>query len=144
MICPVCNIGMLVVERNRIELDYCSNCGGTWFDSGELDLLLASLGVSKSGAFIDGILVSPDEKTDERPRKCPVCSKKMKKTTIGDHPKVLIDACRRGDGLWFDGGELDQFLNELSDKQLAGSESQQISTFLKHTLQSRNQSRNKV
>jgi Zn-finger nucleic acid-binding protein len=139
MICPVCKIGMLVVERNRIELDYCGNCGGTWFDSGELELLIAGLGINNAGAFLDSILAGPDEKTNEHSRKCPICSKDMKKTTIGDRPKIIIDACRRGHGLWFDGGELNQFLNNLSDRQLVGSESyQRVSDFLKQTLQSRN------
>jgi uncharacterized protein len=142
MICPICKIGMLVVERNRIELDYCSKCGGTWFDAGELDLLLASLEIKKREAFIEGIITGPEAQTNERDRKCPVCSKKMKKTTIGDSRKILIDACYRGDGLWFDGGELDQFLNALSDKQLNGSEAnQQISNFLKQTLKARSQPR---
>ena len=41
---------MIVVERNRIELDHCTNCGGVWFDSHELELLLASFGESSKAA----------------------------------------------------------------------------------------------
>ncbi|MDD5313175.1 MAG: zf-TFIIB domain-containing protein, partial [Dehalococcoidia bacterium] len=32
MRCPVCKISALVIELERIELDYCSRCGGVWFD----------------------------------------------------------------------------------------------------------------
>jgi Zn-finger nucleic acid-binding protein len=30
----------------------------------------------------------------------------MMKRFIGEHAELLIDICRQGDGLWFDGGEL--------------------------------------
>jgi Zn-finger nucleic acid-binding protein len=36
MICPACKYDMIVVEYHNIELDYCNNCKGVWFDSGEL------------------------------------------------------------------------------------------------------------
>jgi Zn-finger nucleic acid-binding protein len=43
----------------------------------------------------------------EKPRKCPICMKKMGKIIVGSSkPILLIDKCRRGDGLWFDKGEL--------------------------------------
>lgn len=131
MICPACKSDMIVVERNRIELDYCTNCGGTWFDSGELELLLASFGVSDSNAYLSNILHSREAEVAEKPRKCPVCSQKMRKSNIGERPKVLIDACPRGDGIWFDGGELQQLLTEISEKPMAGHEyDRKISDFL--------------
>jgi hypothetical protein len=131
MICPVCKSDMIVVERNRIELDYCTNCGGTWFDSGELELLLATLGVPDSNAYLSNILHSREARTAEKPRKCPVCSQTMRKSNIGERPKVLIDACPRGDGIWFDGGELMQLLTEISEKPMAGHEyDRKISDFL--------------
>ena len=131
MICPVCKSDMIVVERNRIELDHCTNCGGSWFDSGELELLLASLGMQDSGAYLADILHSREARTAEKPRKCPVCSQKMRKSSIGEQPKVLIDACPRGDGIWFDGGELEQLLAAMSEKPMVGHEyDRKISDFL--------------
>ena len=48
-----------------------------------------------------------DSKSDEAKRKCSICDKKMQKVIVGDsQPALLIDKCRRGDGLWFDKGEL--------------------------------------
>jgi Zn-finger nucleic acid-binding protein len=41
----------------------------------------------------------------------------MKKTTIGEHPEILIDACTRKDGLWFDGGEVAELIKELAKKK---------------------------
>jgi Zn-finger nucleic acid-binding protein len=53
-----------------------------------------------------------DSKSIERPIKCPICDKKMRKIIVGStKPALLIDKCRRGDGLWFDRGELQDIIN---------------------------------
>jgi Zn-finger nucleic acid-binding protein len=47
----------------------------------------------------------------EKPRKCPICDRKMAKIVVGSAPPILLlDKCRRGDGLWFDQGELQDVL----------------------------------
>jgi len=38
--CPVCRIDMIAVEHRKIELDYCVQCSGVWFDSGEFEAAL--------------------------------------------------------------------------------------------------------
>lgn len=122
---------MIVVERNRIELDHCTNCGGVWFDSHELELLLASFGIRDTRAFLGDILGGRQATTLEKPRKCPVCSQRMRKSNVGDTPRVLIDACPKGDGIWFDGGELDQLLSEVSRESKLGTEGdRRIAEFL--------------
>ena len=78
MICPVCRIGMLVIEYNKIELDYCGKCKGVWFDAGELELLLES---SKHDVFIKQMLAADEACCAETKRKCPICAQKMKKPT---------------------------------------------------------------
>ena len=40
MRCPVCNIELLLAERQGIEIDYCPQCRGVWLDRGELDKLI--------------------------------------------------------------------------------------------------------
>jgi len=43
MQCPACPPGgaaLIVVERQGIEIDYCSTCRGVWLDRGELDKLI--------------------------------------------------------------------------------------------------------
>ena len=39
MKCPVCEKTLIVVERDKIELDWCHACGGFWFDADEWRLL---------------------------------------------------------------------------------------------------------
>jgi Zn-finger nucleic acid-binding protein len=125
MICPVCKSDMIVVEHNNIELDYCNDCHGVWFDSTELELLLKSLNLDSHNLLLDDILKSPEAEPSERKLKCPICRKKIKKTTIGDHPGVLIDVCPQKHGLWFDGGEMAQLLRYLAGKKPARQDAQQ-------------------
>lgn len=40
MNCPVCNTTLTEVERQGVEIDYCSRCRGVWLDRGELEKLI--------------------------------------------------------------------------------------------------------
>jgi Zn-finger nucleic acid-binding protein len=117
MRCPVCRHHMIVVEYHNVELDYCNNCRGVWFDSGELELLLKSYGLEEPKAFFENIFSSQETPCAEKKRKCPICGRRMKKTAIGEQPAVLIDACREKHGLWFDGGEVVQLIERLAGEQ---------------------------
>jgi Zn-finger nucleic acid-binding protein len=122
---------MIVVEHNQIELDYCTACRGVWFDYGELELLLGSMSLESTHELLDSILHSPEAASAEKKRKCPICNQKMKKATIGKEPGILIDACRREDGLWFDGGEVAHLIKQLAVTPVGKRDSnQQIISFL--------------
>jgi Zn-finger nucleic acid-binding protein len=116
MICPSCRKVMIVVEQDKIELDHCPNCAGVWFDTGELKLMLERMGLDSSTLGVARIADLPDAKTAEKKRRCPICGKKMKKRKVGQQPEVLIDFCPRGDGLWFDGGEVGQLIEQCARK----------------------------
>ncbi len=138
MICPTCSRDMIVVEHNKIELDYCSACQGVWFDSGEIELLLGDAGLAGSASPLDNIFSPTEVKSPEKQRKCPMCRRKMGEMAIGKEPVIVIDCCRQGDGLWFDGGELGQMVGQLV-KQPAGrpNHQQQILTFLQEVFQAK-------
>jgi hypothetical protein len=56
MKCPVCNVDLLVNERQGVEIDYCPKCRGVWLDRGELDKLIersASFSVRKERDYDD-------------------------------------------------------------------------------------------
>lgn len=40
MNCPVCNVALVLSERQGIEIDYCPKCRGVWLDRGELDKII--------------------------------------------------------------------------------------------------------
>lgn len=137
MFCPSCKNAMIVVEHNRIELDYCPHCHGVWFDSGELELWLKSMGRVDGDRFFADILKSPETETAEKERKCPICHQKMRKIATGRQPALLIDACPHGNGLWFDGGEVGHLLKELPGKPADTQPA--VAAFLADVFQARNQ-----
>ncbi len=40
MNCPICNLALVMSERQGIEIDYCPQCRGIWLDRGELDKII--------------------------------------------------------------------------------------------------------
>jgi Zn-finger nucleic acid-binding protein len=122
MLCPACgDAEMLVLEYELVEVDYCPRCRGVWLDSGELAL------IGERAGALHGDLLAALEKQPERTRaraatrrapelptkreqrtarRCPVCRKGLQ--TVRSEPRgpVEVDRCPRGDGLWFDQGEL--------------------------------------
>ena len=40
MKCPLCNVDLMMSERQGIEIDYCPQCRGVWLDRGELEKLV--------------------------------------------------------------------------------------------------------
>jgi uncharacterized protein len=115
MICPACKNDMIVVEYQRIELDFCPQCRGVWFDCGELELMLESAHLDDKS--LGDVSHLPEAKTTEKLRRCPICRQSMSKNTIGQKAPVLIDVCRRDDGLFFDGGEVNQLIKQLPAKE---------------------------
>jgi len=115
MDCPVCKSAMVTVELREVEIDYCPRCEGIWLDRGELQLLLADK--DKARELLDSFEIVKG--SGEAVRKCPICLKKMEKINIGGgQTPVMIDKCRKNDGLWFDKGELQQiFKNAKLDAE---------------------------
>ena len=108
MDCPACKNAMITLELADVEIDYCTDCAGIWLDAGELEMLLGD--AEKSKQLISSLQLAPT--CTEKPRKCPICDRKMEKVVVGpDKPVLLIDRCRRGDGLWFDAGELQNIID---------------------------------
>ena len=141
MICPTCHAVMIVVEQDKIELDYCSNCSGVWFDAGELELMLEKMGLDSNALFIAKVVDLPEAESAEKKRRCPICGQKMKKTKLGQQPKVLIDVCPQGDGLWFDGGEVHQIIEQCLQKSGTKTDSEnRVLTFLGDTFKAERRS----
>jgi Zn-finger nucleic acid-binding protein len=130
MICPVCRNGALIIEYKNIELDYCPICQGVWFDSGELELLLELAKPGDYQHYLEGIINGQEVKTSEKERKCPICRGKMKKGYIDREKKVLVDVCRVGEGIWFDGGEVQHLVQNLAEKSKTKDASQGVLDFV--------------
>jgi len=126
--CPVCREPLIVAEREAIELDACPWCHGLWFDAGELALLAEKLGRPLPTA--EGALEPAP--SSEKPRSCPRCDKAMDKVYVGAAPRVLVDRCRAGHGLWFDHGELGTLVSQLPVRP--GSHPEAVLAFMGETF----------
>lgn len=40
MNCPICNVTLLIAEKQGVEIDYCPKCRGIWLDRGELEKII--------------------------------------------------------------------------------------------------------
>lgn len=108
MLCPACKHELVVVEREGIEVDWCTRCHGVWFDAGELELL-----ADKAGRHLEpGLIGKPARGVSERRRRCPRCRRRMEKVTPGHDHGLLLDRCS-AHGLWFDAGELGSLMRGL-------------------------------
>lgn len=105
MQCPVCKNSMVILELDKVEIDYCPYCKGIWFDSGELELLIES---SKDEKHISHLKMVKN--IDEKKYRCPICGKKMDKVEY-ENSEIIIDKCKKDHGLWFDKGELNSLLS---------------------------------
>lgn len=136
MQCPRCKSQMIVVEWRRVELDHCTHCAGTWFDAGELELLLAPgatrvegslwriLGVETPGTHArssnvrsGGALRSAERGAGaQRPARCPRCAHRLRAVTVISPAPIEIDVCPAGDGIWFDAGEAEALARALGTR----------------------------
>lgn len=111
---------MITLELADVEIDNCTDCGGIWLDAGELQLLLGD--EEKACRLLESFKI--DEACGEKPRKCPICLKKMQKIIVGaDEPVLLIDKCPKDHGLWFDKGELQNIFSSArldKDSKISG------------------------
>lgn len=67
MKCPLCNVDLVMSERQGIEIDYCPQCRGVWLDRGELDKI-----IERSAESIPAAQSAPqpqraEARYDERP-----------------------------------------------------------------------------
>jgi len=103
---------MVSFEFDGVEIDRCLDCGGTWLDAGELELLteLAGIGVADlTGALEQAVTLGKSR------RHCPRCPRRLRLIEVGKDARIELDRCPRGDGLWFDRGEMETVIESFSD-----------------------------
>lgn len=97
-------------QREGVEIDQCSTCGGTWLDAGELrdvvdrhDIDHGDEARARANAEPRAIAAG-----DQRPAlSCPVCKNTLERYPYDEASGVLIDSCMTH-GVWLDHGELER------------------------------------
>lgn len=137
-ICPVCDIRLKTVdvgEKEHFYIEKCGECGGLFFDSGELQAILEArvdhvyqVNLKKLNHLLSEVKLA-DFKVVYR--KCPVCGEFMHREGFGEKSGVVVDHCR-DHGIWLDSGELTRLMEWkkaggeiLDEKRKAGQARQQ-------------------
>ncbi len=100
---------------HNVEVDYCPECLGIWFDCDELGL--AKDAKDEQLNWIDVDLWRDKSKFDiaKSKRRCPVCRIPLVEVNYDDS-KVKVDFCKMCNGVWLDRGEFKQIINYLKNK----------------------------
>lgn len=101
---------MVIVEFQNIELDTCLECHGMWFDAQELGQLFDLAGIPERYHDLETQLDRLPRAG--RRRQCPRCRARLEQVQATGGG-LILDQCPRGDGLWFDRGELMALLETL-------------------------------
>ena len=122
--CPECSKPMATIDvgdGGHFYIEHCNDCGGLFFDSGELQELLDSkikeTNILNYSALNSLLVDNPTYNDVVIYRKCPVCSDLMTRENFGAKSGVIIDHCHNH-GIWLNSGEL----NRLLEWKKAGGE----------------------
>lgn len=96
--CPHCRTQRLDVHHYQgEEVDSCHQCGGLWFEKGNLDRLIAERCVHTETADYVANLGAPLEPSR---RQCPDCRQALQTFHLLPDFHLDIDVCRQCDGAW--------------------------------------------
>ena len=107
--CPVCDQPMVSFELDGVEIDRCLECGGTWLDAGELEMIAEAAGVAP-GKLTEALDDRAGARHGKRP--CVRCGARLRIVTVSG---VELDHCPRGHGLWLDRDEEKQVIASFAD-----------------------------
>jgi Zn-finger nucleic acid-binding protein len=103
---------MVAFELEGVEIDRCAACHGTWLDNGEVQLIARQAGVAPGG--VTQALVAAEGVRGPR-RRCPRCLRRLELIELGASAPLEIERCPGGCGLWFDDGEMQQFIARFDE-----------------------------
>jgi Zn-finger nucleic acid-binding protein len=104
-VCPRCRAGLKAATNPLIAVDVCTECGGVFFEQGEL----AKLARKQQEAFakLEALVKEPaNAVTDSGNLTCPGCGATMERYEYAYCSGIMLDHCPTCGGIWVDEGEL--------------------------------------
>ncbi|NIP34182.1 MAG: hypothetical protein GWN39_04425 [Thermoplasmata archaeon] len=99
IVCPRCDVNLWLQHIKHfgpvVEIDVCRQCGGTWYDRGELAIKIPDSHMRER-------LTNFPKVGEESPISCPRCGGMMRLRHEGE---VEVDFCTECQGVWLDLGE---------------------------------------
>lgn len=117
-LCPDCQIPMDQMSFRDVQLDDCPQCGGIWFDDGELKKLRGLCDQLSFHALEDKAVPDRNVVAKESAVKlCPTCEERLTPYRYMYSSDVLLDECDDCFGVWVQDGELEKMANYLESEQ---------------------------
>ena len=115
MTCPLCKKPLQEAILYGVQVDYCSNCLGLWFEAEELRL--AKDQRDRSLRWLDIDLWKDETKFKISPgmRLCPFCRLPLYEVYYGDS-QIIVDLCNLCQGTWLDRSEFKKIIEYLKKK----------------------------
>jgi len=115
MFCPRCRKKLEKAIFYNLEVDYCPQCFGMFFEEDELRL--AKDARDKNLRWLDIDLWKNKKlfKISYGIRLCPACRLPLYEVYYGDS-KIIIDVCNLCQGIWLDRGEFKKLIEYLKEK----------------------------
>jgi Zn-finger nucleic acid-binding protein len=115
MVCPICKKNLEKAILYNVEVNYCAQCLGLWFEENELQW--AKDEKDRSLRWLDTDLWEEKRrfKICKGIRICPVCRLPLYEVYYGDS-RIIVDVCNLCHGVWLDRGEFKKIIEYLRNK----------------------------
>ena len=117
ILCPTCKLPTSILNLAGVELDFCHECTGIWFDRKEMKQFLKVIAEEKSAGKIYRLLNEMAFGDDRRKRgsyiQCPICKDLMIQRNYLEISGILLDQCL-DHGTWADKQDLISILDLIS------------------------------
>ncbi len=115
MECPKDNQTLETILFHDVEVDYCPDCLGVWFDQDELGWAKNSKDEQLNWVDFDIWRDKEKFKMSHVDRHCPSCRAGLVEVSY-DKSNVTIDFCKHCQGVWLDRGEFKKIMEYIKDK----------------------------
>ena len=115
MNCPLCKKELEKAIFYGVEVDYCPNCLGLWFEEDELRLAKDEKDKNLNWLDIDLWKRKNKFKVYLGERLCPACRLPLYEVYYGDS-RIIVDFCSLCKGIWLDRGEFKRITDYLRKK----------------------------
>jgi len=115
LICPKCPDDVILQEKDvdGVKVHSCEKCKGIWLNKGELNQLAHPIEGDLEYCSADSM--EEDRITDFT---CPDCPDiKLVKVNFISYSEILLEYCKKCQGIWLDRGEMDAINAEIDKLQ---------------------------
>jgi len=115
--CPECSVPLKSFAFHEVMLDECPDCGGVWFDDGELKRCQAGGTIGLVEIEDEIVPAVSIHVADDHGRLCPCCDFRLTTYRYLYTSDILLDECEKCFGVWVQDGELQKMADFLDGEK---------------------------